>query len=102
MLQGGEGRYFLVGINEEEGQLPGLLGECIIEFLLLQAPAFACKTFYTVPVHRMRELPGRGAKTDLDGIFIRRLIYRHINYPVGKNRKRFSFPKKRFNEFSAF
>jgi hypothetical protein len=44
----------------------------------------------------------RGAKAGLYGIFTERLIYLHIYYAVGKNRKRFSFAKKRFNEFSAF
>ncbi|ACU58554.1 hypothetical protein Cpin_1056 [Chitinophaga pinensis DSM 2588] len=102
MVQGGIGGYFLICINKENEQLTGLLLQCVVEFLLLQAPAFAGKTFYPVTVYGMREPLRRGAKADLYGIFTERLIYLHIHYAVGKNRKRFSFAKKRFNEFSAF
>ena len=102
MVQGGVGSYFLICIDKEDQQLTGLLLQCVVEFLLLQAPAFTRKPFYPVTVNGMGEPFRRGAKADLYGIFTERLIYLHIYYAVGKNRKRFSFAKKRFNEFSAF
>jgi hypothetical protein len=50
----------------------------------------------------MGESFGRNSEARLGGILTASVIYPHKKYTVGKNRKRFSFPKKRFNEFSAF
>jgi hypothetical protein len=79
-----------------------VFGQVVIKRLLLQAPAFAGKPLYTVTVYCMGKSLGRNSKACLSGIFTVRLVYPHKKYTVGKNRKRFSFPKKRFNEFSAF
>jgi hypothetical protein len=74
----------------------------VIKRLLLQAPAFAGEAFYTIPVYCMRETFGGYSKSCLSGIFTAVRVYPHKEYTVWKNRKRFSVPKKRFNEFSAF
>lgn len=102
MVQGGKGGYFLIGVDKENEQLTGLLLQYIVELLLLQAPAFTCKPLHAVTVYGMGEPFRRGTKTCLHGIFTYRFIDLHVNYTVWKNRKRFSFAKKRFNEFSAF
>jgi hypothetical protein len=50
----------------------------------------------------MRETFGGYGKSCLSGILTASRVYPHKEYTVWKNRKRFSVPKKRFNEFSAF
>lgn len=94
--------YFFVGINEENRHLPGLLAEVVIEGMFLEAPCFAAQAFYAVAVYGAGKVPGAGAKAYLNGVFVHRQLYRHIDHAVWKNRKRFSFPKKRFNQFPAF
>jgi hypothetical protein len=100
-LDGPEIRYFFIRVNEENGELPGLGAEMIIEFLLLQAPGFPAQAFDPVPVYRVGKTAGGDAETYLHRKFTW-LLQGHVNNPVWKNRKRFSFPKKRFNQFSAF
>jgi hypothetical protein len=79
-----------------------VFSQVVIKRLFLQAPAFACKPLYAVTVYCMGKPFGRNSEACLGGIFTARVIYPYKKYTVGKNRKRFSFPKKRFNEFSAF
>jgi hypothetical protein len=74
----------------------------LIEHLFLKAPAFAAQAFYAVTVYGVGEMTGGCAEAYLYGILACRQLNRQVNYTVWKNRKRFSFPKKRFNEFSAF
>jgi hypothetical protein len=102
MVQGVEGSYFLIRINEEEGQLFRVLAQYVIEAVFLETPAFTGKSFDAVTVYCMGKTFCRGAESRLNRIFVHGLIYRHVDNAVWKNRKRFSFPKKRFNEFSAF
>lgn len=102
MVEGRERGYFFVGIDEKYGQLEGLLPQVIVQGMFLEAPGFAAQAFYPVTVHCPGKMPGAGAKAHLYGIFVHRELYRHIDHPVRKNRKRFSVPKKRFNQFSAF
>jgi hypothetical protein len=94
--------YFFVGIDEENRHLPGLLAEVVIEGMLLKAPGFAAQALYAVTVYGMGKMPGACAKAYLNGVFVRWQLYRHVDHAVWKNRKRFSFPKKRFNQFPAF
>jgi hypothetical protein len=102
VVEGRKRGYFFVGIDEEDCQLLGLLAEMVIEGVFLKAPGFAAQAFYAVTVYGAGKVAGSGAKAYLNGIFIRRELYRHIDHAVWKNRKRFSVPKKRFNQFSAF
>jgi len=101
-VQEGERGYFFVCINEENGQLPGLQAEVVIKGLFLQAPGFPAQALYAVTVYGAGKMAGGGAEAYLHRVLACRQGRRHIHYPVWKNRKRFSFPKKRFNQFSAF
>ena len=74
----------------------------VIEVLFLEAPGFAAQALYTVTVYGAGKMAGSGAKAYLNGVFVRRQLHRHVDHAVWKNRKRFSFPKKRFNQFPAF
>lgn len=102
MVEGRKGGYFFIGINEENGQLLGLLAEVVYKSLFLKAPGFAAKAFYAVTVNRVGKVAGTCAKAYLYGVFIHGQLYRHIDNAVWKNRKRFSVTKKRFNQFPAF
>ncbi|GEP89414.1 hypothetical protein CTE07_10590 [Chitinophaga terrae (ex Kim and Jung 2007)] len=64
--------------------------------LFLQSPGFAAKAFDAVPVDRPGKAAGADAEAYLHGIGAR-CWQREVNNTVRKNRKRFSFTKKRFN-----
>ena len=74
----------------------------IIQNLLLQTPCFPAKPFDPVTVCRPGKWSWRNGKSNLCRIaqFIK--IYLPVIYLIGKNRKRFSFSKKRLNKFPAF
>ena len=74
----------------------------VIQGLLLEAPGFAAQALYAVTVYGTGKMAGSGAKAYLNGVFVRRQLYRHVDHAVWKNRKRFSVTKKRFNQFPAF
>ena len=99
MAQGGEIGYFFVGIDEKNSYLAALQG--VVQFLLLQAPAFAAKAFDAVTVYRVGKVAARGCKPCLHRILLCRQGSRHKNHAIRKNRKRFSVSKKRFNQFPA-
>lgn len=73
-----------------------------VQLVLLQPPGLADQPSDAVPVGRPGESADGDGKTDLYGI-VRRCGYGPPEvYFQGKNRKRFPFPEKRLNIFSAF
>ncbi|HEY6083313.1 MAG TPA: hypothetical protein VIU45_07630 [Chitinophagaceae bacterium] len=69
-MNGIKGRYFFPGINKENSHLPLLLTKMFLQRSLLQAISFPSQPFDTVPIRRVREIPGRNTKAHLDRGFI--------------------------------
>jgi hypothetical protein len=71
-VKGRKRGYFFVGIDQENGQLPGLLAEVLVQGMLLEAPCFAAQALYAVTVYGAGKMAGAGAKAYLNGILVHR------------------------------
>lgn len=91
----------LICIHEKNGHLELVVAEELVKGAFLAAPALPAQALYPVAVYRVGEVPGRCRKAHLHRKGIRGQGPCVVNDTVGKNRKRFSFAKKRFNEFFA-
>jgi hypothetical protein len=69
--------------------------------MLLQTPCFPAKAFDPVTVDCFGEYAGGNGKTHLNGTRRHTQIHLPVIYLVRKNRKRFSFVKKRLDGLPA-
>lgn len=101
-MYGVVGLDFFGGKNEEERKGLLLFQKMFQQRLFLEPVGFAAQPFDPVAVYSKREVPGRNGETGLHRGSARGQGTGMINHPIRKNRKRFPFPKKRFNKFPAF
>ncbi|GAA4310657.1 hypothetical protein GCM10023143_19270 [Compostibacter hankyongensis] len=93
---------FFIRIDKAEGQLNLAFLQDSIQAIFPEAVGLAGKPLYAVAVYCPSVVFFGNAETNLGGCSSIGKDGDVVNDTIGENRKRFPFPKKRFNTFFAF